>query len=81
MQADAFNRLRDVRAVVDHELTFAGYSELELASQVYQLTGGQIVVPQLHEVDTTGDGVLYEFNDVSVLGVSLANDETEHGRP
>jgi hypothetical protein len=69
VQADAFNGHGYVGTVVDHELAFAGNGQLELTRQVDELSGGQVMVAQLDEVNATGDGILHELDDVAVLGV------------
>src|SRR6185436_1182142 len=57
-QAHAFDGLRHVGTVGEHELALAGNGVLELAGQLHQLACGQVVIAQLHEVDTACDGVL-----------------------
>jgi hypothetical protein len=73
VQADTLDGQCHVGAVVDHELAFARNRQLELTCEVDELTGGQVVVAQLYKVDATGDGVLYELDEIAILGVGFAN--------
>jgi hypothetical protein len=39
------------------------------------------MIAELDKVHTSGNCILYELDDVSVLGVRLADHQAEHGRP